>query len=170
MRLVRLLVLYTALALGANGAHADNWDRLEVHDTPRPVPDAILQGESATAGISDFHGKWVILTFWATWCAPCREELPGLEALQVARPDITVLTVAAGPHDPAQITRLFRQLGLRHLPQWRDPHGKFAAAMAVKTIPLTVILTPEGKEVARLPAPVDWNSAKARSVLENLRL
>jgi len=105
----RFVVLYTALALGANAASADtaalealrtgSLTKLNFHRTPTEVPEAaLLDLEDAPRSLSEFKGKYVLLNFWATWCPPCRKEMPGLAALEeeLGSDKFEVVTVAVG--------------------------------------------------------------------------
>lgn len=183
LRRFRRLVLYTCLALGANAAHAGAVDisalealragsmaKLAFHDAPRAVPEAVLEATEGSASMADYRGKWVVLNFWATWCPPCREEMPGLDSLQgeMGGDDLAVVTVAAGRNAPAAIDRFFAEAGIAHLPRLRDPSATFSRAMGVLGLPVTVILNPEGQEVARLVGEADWNSDSARAILAAL--
>lgn len=171
-----LLVVYTALALGANVAHADvaglrdgDMKKLAIHMSPAPVPEAVLldaaDGEHALA---DYRGKWVVLNFWATWCAPCRKEMPSLDRLQVAMPEIAVLPVATGRNAVEGIQRFYEEAGVVNLPVLRDPKSQLARAMGVLGLPVTVILNPEGQEVARLIGDAEWDSENAQAVLKGM--
>ena len=168
-----LAVLYTALILGANAAWADeaslldgDMKKLMLWDAPVDVPEAVLldatDGEHALA---DYKGKWVVLNFWATWCAPCRREMPSLERLQAAMPDIVVVPVATGRNAVEGIRRFFDEAGVKALPILRDPQSDLAHAMGVMGLPVTVILNPEGQEVARLIGDAEWDSDSAKAVL-----
>lgn len=175
MRNVRkwLVVLYTALMLGANGAWADvaslrdgDMKKLMLHAAPIPVPEAVLlDAEDAARSLGDYRGKWVVLNFWATWCAPCRHEMPSLDRLQAAMPDIAIVPVATGRNSVTGIERFFAEAGIKTLPILRDPKSELARGMGVMGLPVTVILNPEGQEVARLIGDAEWDSDSARAIM-----
>lgn len=171
-----LVVLYTALILGANPGVADvaslldgDMKKLMLWDAPVDVPEAVLL--DATDGehtLADYKGKWVVLNFWATWCAPCRREMPSLERLQAAMPEIAVVPVATGRNAVEGIQRFFDEAGVTTLPILRDPTSDLAHAMGIMGLPVTVILNPEGQEVARLIGDAEWDSDSAKAVLKEL--
>jgi thiol-disulfide isomerase/thioredoxin len=168
-----LVVLYTALMLGANPAAADvsalregDMKKLMLLGEPVAVPEAVLlDAEDGEHALADYKGKWVVLNFWATWCAPCRREMPSLERLQAAMPELAVVPVATGRNAVEGIRRFFDEAGVKALPILRDPQSKLAHAMGVMGLPVTVILNPEGQEVARLIGDADWDSDSAKAVL-----
>ncbi len=147
-----LAVLYTALLLGANAALAGGdggMSKLTIHETPAEMPEAIfLDAEDGEHALADYRGKWVVLNFWATWCAPCKAEMPSLDRLQAAMPEIAVLPVASGRNDVAAIGRFYEEAAIVNLPVLRDPKGMLARQVGVAGLPVTVVLNPEGK---RLP-------------------
>lgn len=167
-----LAVLYTALVLGANAALAEGSDgmtKLTVHEAPADLPEAtFLDAEDGEHALSGFHGKWVVLNFWATWCAPCKAEMPSLDRLQAAMPDIAVLPVASGRNDVAAIGRFYEEAAIANLPVLRDPKGMLARQMGVAALPVTVVLNPQGQEVARLIGDAEWDSPAAIAALQGL--
>jgi thiol-disulfide isomerase/thioredoxin len=111
----------------------------------------------------------VVLNFWATWCAPCRAELPALDALAAEMaPDVAVLAVATGRNPPAAIDRFRAEAGIVNLPLLLDPKAALAREMGVIGLPVTVLLDRDGNEVARLIGEADWSGAEARAVLAHL--
>ncbi len=172
-----LVVLYTALMLGANigPAAADvsalltgEMSKLVMTD-PAALPEAGLIGMGdAPHSMDEFKGKWVVLNFWATWCPPCREEMPSLDRLQAAMPDIAVVPVATGRNDPAGMERFFTEAGVKNLTILRDPKSKLAHGMGVLGLPVTVIVNPEGQEVGRLMGGAEWDGAEAMALLQAL--
>jgi thiol-disulfide isomerase/thioredoxin len=143
--------------------------KLALHEAPVALPDAVLlDAEDAEHALADYRGKWVVLNFWATWCAPCRHEMPSLDRLQVAMPEIAVVPVATGRNAVTGIERFFEEAGVKALPILRDPKSDLARAMGVLGLPVTVILNPEGQEVARLIGDAEWDSDSAKAIIAAL--
>jgi thiol-disulfide isomerase/thioredoxin len=171
-----LVVLYTALVLGANPGWTDvaalregDMKKLALLDAPAAVPEAVLlDAEDGEHALSGYQGKWVVLNFWATWCAPCRHEMPSLDRLQTAMPEIAVVPVATGRNAVEGIKRFFDEAGVKTLPILRDPKSDLARQMHVIGLPVTVILNPEGQEVARLIGDAEWDSDSAKAILAAL--
>lgn len=171
-----LVVLYTALTLGANPVAADvagllegDMKKLALHETPVDLPEAVLlDAEDGGHSLAEYKGKWVVLNFWATWCAPCRREMPSLERLQTAMPEIAVVPVATGRNAVEGIERFFDEAGVKTLPILRDPQSDLAHAMGIMGLPVTVILNPDGQEVARLIGDAEWDSESALAVMAEL--
>ncbi|MFV0493230.1 MAG: TlpA family protein disulfide reductase [Pseudorhodobacter sp.] len=173
-----LLVLYTALALGANPALADvvaaeaartgDMRKLNFHDAAQTLPEVgLVDMEDAPRSLSEWKGRWVVVNFWATWCAPCRKEMPGLDRLATAGgPE--VVTVAVGRNPVPAIRRFFEENNLENLPILRDPKSTLARQIGVFGLPVTVILNPEGQEIARLIGDAEWDGEEAQAVFEAL--
>ena len=160
-------LVYTALALGANAgdlaAYAvGGMQKLIVLEEPVPLPEAVLLDAAEGAHqLSDYRGKWLVLNFWATWCAPCRQEMPSLDALQRAMPEIAVLPVATGRNLLPAIAAFYDEAGIVTLPVRRDPKSDLAHALGIMGLPVTVIVNPAGQEVARLIGEAEWAGPEA---------
>ena len=138
---------------------------------PAALPEVeIVDAAGGPASLGAYRGEWVVLNFWATWCAPCRVEMPMLSNLQThfeGQP-VRVVTVATGRNSPEGIRRFFEEIGVANLPEYRDPTQALARAMGVLGLPITVILDPEGREIARLRGDAHWDSDSAVAILEAL--
>ena len=175
-----VVVLYTSLMLGANAGHADvaaadaaragDMRRVAFGAAPLALPEiGVVDEEDAPHMLAEYQGQWVLLNFWATWCAPCRAEMPTLQALDaVMGDDFSVVTVATGRNSVEGIDKFFAEAGITSLPKLRDPKSELARNMGVLGLPLTVILNPEGQEIARMIGDADWNSADAKAMLTAL--
>ena len=176
-------VLYMALSLSAIPAQADPLEtaaglregdmrKLIFHNAPQSVSNAafILADDAGKSTLADWQGKWVLLNFWATWCAPCRHEMPMLSELQAefGGENFEVLTIATGRNNPKAIKKFFAEIEVDNLPRHQDPKQSLAAQMAIFGLPITVLLDPEGKEVARMRGDADWSSDSAKAIIAAL--
>ncbi len=181
MKIIRFGLLYMALALGANAAAADlsavaalregDMKKLNFHEAPKPVSQTPFErADGSTGTLSDYAGKHVVLNFWATWCAPCRKEMPMLSELQteLGGDDFEVVTLATGRNAPPAMKKFFDEIGVDNLPLHRDPKSAVAREMGVFGLPITVILNPEGQEIARLQGDAHWNSDSAKAIVKAL--
>jgi thiol-disulfide isomerase/thioredoxin len=174
--------LYTALSLGASPALADidtaiaarsgDMKKLVFHSEPKAAGTAEFQlaDGAGTMTLGAYEGKLVVLNFWATWCAPCRKEMPHLSKLQseFGGPNFEVVTIATGRNSPKGIEKFFDEIGVDNLPRHQDPRQKLAAEMAIFGLPITVILDTQGNEIARLRGDADWASGSAFDVIRAL--
>jgi len=179
MRLVILAVLYTALGLGANAACAadigalreGSMMKLALLDAPAEVSDmAFVDETGAEHRFGDWRGKVVLVNFWATWCAPCRKELPALDALNrdLGGEDFAVLTIATGRNPMPAITRLFDEVGVKSLPVYLDPKLQLSREMGVLGLPVSLLLDREGREIARMSGDAEWDGESARAIIAAL--
>ena len=181
MKRLALAALYTAALALANPAAADmdaakaalegDMRKLVFHPQPKAAGEAdFTTFEGEPLNLDQWEGKWVLVNFWATWCAPCRKEMPMLSALQeeFGGDDFEVLTIATTRNPPPAMQAFFEEIGVENLPLHRDPGSTLAREMAVLGLPVTVILNPEGEEIARLQGDADWSSDSAKAVIRAL--
>ena len=170
-----LAVLYTALVLGANPALAGDdpaalregdMKKLAIHSQAMVLPEVgLVDAADNPRALSEYRGKWMVLNFWATWCAPCRKEMPSLQRLQQAMPEIAVVPVATGRNAVPGIEKFFAEAGITALPILRDPQADLARQVGIIGLPVTLIVDPEGREVARLIGDAEWDSPSAQAIL-----
>ncbi len=147
----------------------DDMRKLNFHSSPKKVSENDFISEDGGEGyLADYHGKVVLLNFWATWCAPCRHEMPQLSELQtmLGGDDFEVVTLATGRNMVPAMEKFFAEIEVDNLPLHRDPKQKLSREMAVLGLPATLILDPQGREIARLQGDADWSSENARAIIQ----
>jgi len=139
---------------------------MQLRESPEPAPEVPVQTpDGGTVRLDEFAGKVVVLNVWATWCAPCVEEMPTLEALHTETgEDVHVMAVsqdrggmdAVGPF-------LDNRVDVPELPIYLDPDGELASALDVRAMPTTFVLDTEGRVLGSVEGPLDWNSESVRA-------
>lgn len=133
-----------------------------VHARARGLPPMrFTDAYGAATSLAAFRGRLVLLNVWATWCAPCREEMPTLDRLQAALggPNFEVVTVSIDMGGLPSIQAFFRQTNVRHLHPYLDTFHE-AAALAATGIPLTLLIDSNGREAGRKLGPASWDDAR----------
>lgn len=120
--------------------------------------------------LSDYAGEIVVLNFWATWCGPCRAEMPSLQALQDELGDdgLEVVTMAFGRHNPVQMQRFWDDAGITSLPLHLDAGTELARALGVKGLPHTFVLDRDGQVIAQLTGEADWAAPETIALFQSL--
>lgn len=145
--------------------------KLNFHPDLRPASAQPFESaEGGTGSLADYKGKIVLLNFWATWCAPCRKEMPMLSELQrdLGGDTFEVVTLATGRNPQPAMAKFFDEIGVDNLPLHRDPKQEIARDMAVLGLPVTVLLDRNGNEIARMTGDADWSSDSAKAILTNV--
>ncbi|MBU2943659.1 TlpA family protein disulfide reductase [Shimia thalassica] len=145
--------------------------KLNFHPELRKVSEKTFDAENGTKmTLADYEGQYVLLNFWATWCAPCRKEMPMLSDLQAefGGDDFQVVTLATGRNAPPAMKKFFDEIGVDNLPLHRDPQSAVARDMAVLGLPVTALIDKNGNEIARLTGDADWSSDNAKAILRNV--
>ncbi|HEY9548271.1 MAG TPA: TlpA disulfide reductase family protein [Kiloniellaceae bacterium] len=129
-----------------------------------PAPSVAFETLDGTAAsLSDFRGRVVLVNFWATWCAPCVAEMPALERLHQALADegLAVLAISQDRDGAAVVNPFLARIDLQHLPVYLDAKGVLGRAFALKGLPTTFLVDREGRVLAGLVGPAEWDSPEA---------
>ena len=114
------------------------------------------------------QGRVVVLNFWATWCAPCKEELPTLQTLSDFVDPQQVAVLALNVKEPAARVQRYAQSTGLGMPVLLDPRGDVAQMFGVKVFPTTILLDRQGRARWRIVGEVDWRSAPAQQWVQEL--
>lgn len=166
-----LILLGTALGLpgAAAGGNAGpplggSLEDFTLIDPPRPVPRAsFLDADQQPVTMDRFKGRVVLLNLWATWCGPCREEMPSIDRLQaqLGGEDFTVLALSLDQGGLTPVRHFYQQLGIRHLDIYLDPPNALALALKVPALPTTLVIDRAGQIVGLMVGPATWDSPDA---------
>ena len=140
--------------------------------TPKVMPDLAFQDENgARKTLSDWRGKTVLFNLWATWCVPCRKEMPALDALQekMGSPNFAVVAVNIDTRDTAKPRAWLKEVGINRLGYFADPSAKvfqdLKEAGKAFGMPTTILIDGNGCEIATLSGPAEWASEDALKVI-----
>ena len=124
------------------------------YESDEPVNFTLKRLHGEDLSLSEFRGKWVVLNYWATWCAPCRKEIPDLSALNTAREDIVVLGLAFEDTDIESFDEFLKEFHPSYPLLLVDVYNPPEPFGAPRVLPTTIILNPEGYPIKTFLGPV----------------
>jgi thiol-disulfide isomerase/thioredoxin len=134
-----------------------------------PTPEINLSTpDGKKISLKDFRGKLVLLNFWASWCVPCREEMPAMEKLYQEYKDKNFVILAVAVKDRRQDAIDFLKALKISYPVALDPDAQVGQIYGAWGLPATYIIGPKGEGLARGWGPADWNGAPARRLIQDL--
>ena len=155
----------------STAAMAEGPNAIPQHDTPLPLPAISFADEHGNPLTLDrWRGKLVLLNVWATWCAPCRHEMPTLDRLQATlgseRFEVVALSIdrAGG----GVVRRFFDEIGIRHLGIFIDETMKALRDLKIFGLPGTLLIGPDGRELGRLIGPAEWDTPEMVAFFEGV--
>ena len=141
--------------------------------SPLKVPDLAFQDATGKARtLADWRGRTVLLNLWATWCVPCRKEMPALEALEkrLGGPGFEVVTINIDTRDPDKPKTWLKEVGIERLAYYADPAARtFQDLKSVGRafgMPTTLLIDPNGCEIGTIAGPAEWASDDAIKLIE----
>jgi thiol-disulfide isomerase/thioredoxin len=129
---------------------------------------AVETGDGRPLSLSDFQGRFVLLNVWATWCPPCRKEMPSLDRLQakIGGDDFEVVALSIDRQGAELVKPFFASVGVARLVVYLDRTGSVMPALRIAGLPTTVLIDPRGVEVARWVGAKEWDEP---AVIDELR-
>jgi thiol-disulfide isomerase/thioredoxin len=126
-----------------------------------------VDGAGAPRSLADWRGRVVLVNLWATWCAPCVEEMPALDriAARLGGADFDVVAIAVDRQGAAVVRPFMEKLGLSRLVLHLDPTNAVVRALAAPGLPVSVVLDREGRELGRVLGAAEWDSPEFEAIL-----
>lgn len=144
---------------------------MPLHDKPREMQSPpFVDGAGRDLTLADFRGRVVLLNIWATWCVPCREEMPTLDALQekLGGDDFRVLPLSIDRAGMTVVRRFYDEIGIRHLGMYLADSTRAMLAFGALGLPTTILIDRDGFERGRLVGPAEWDSPEVMAQIQTI--
>ena len=158
---MRFLILFTFLI---SNVLADDLPKIKntvIHKDLKTYDNVIfLDQKDKKINIKDFNGNLVLLNFWATWCEPCKEEMPSLDRLQnnLELNNIKVFAINISKESLKKINDFFQELNIEYLEPYFDAPTTLAKTLSLRGVPTSILFNKEGKEFARIIGSIDFDN------------
>ena len=136
---------------------------LVIHKQNKKLKNIIFTDvDDKSVNLKEFSGKLVIINFWATWCAPCREEMPSLDKLQGKKEfdNLKILTINVGQESVDKSLSFFKELEIENLELYFDDSINLAKIFSLRGLPTSILINKNGEEFARIVGSIDFNDKK----------
>lgn len=141
-------------------------------DPPKPAPELqFMDGDGKTRNLAELKGEVVLLNIWATWCAPCRKEMPTLDRLQatIGGPDFEVVTLSIDRKGIDAVNAFYSEIGIQHLGKFVTTSGNDAMdKLGVFGIPATYLIDRQGLIIAQKQGPAEWDAPEFVAFFKNI--
>ena len=157
---MRILIIFIFFISNVLATEMPNIKNLVLNKEPKIYDNVIfLDSNEKLVKLDDYKGKLVILNFWATWCAPCKEEMPSLDNLK-KNPNLDnleIFPINVGKDDLDKSLKFFENLNIKNLNIYFDNKTTLAKDFSLRGVPTTLLFDREGKEFARIVGSIDFN-------------
>ena len=165
-----IIFIYLFTSTFSYSIEAPDIQNIVINKVPKGYQNIIFKDlNNKEINLKDFKGKLLILNFWATWCAPCREEMPSLDLLQsdIRLNNLKIFPINIGQEDLMKSETFFNQLNIKNLSPYFDPTVNLAKKFSLRGIPTTILIDKEGKSFARIIGSINFEDEKFINWLKN---
>ena len=159
----------SAPASGVNPLSQGEMIKFVFRKSPEPIAElAFVDGTGAAKSMADFKGRVVLLNVWATWCLPCRKEMPALDRLQkeLGSDKFEVVALSVDRAGVEASRKFLDSIKVSSLKLYVDPTAKMGSVLKVFGMPTTILIDAEGREVGRLTGEAEWDSDDAKKLVK----
>ena len=158
---MRFLILFTFLVSNTLADDLPKIKNMVIHKDLKTYDNVIfLDQNDQKINIKDFNGNLILLNFWATWCEPCKEEMPSLDRLQNNSElnDIKIFAINISKESLKKINDFFEELNIEYLEPYYDAPTTLAKTLSLRGVPTSILFNKEGKEFARIIGSIDFDN------------
>ena len=167
---MRFLILFIFLASNSFANEATNIKNLIINKNLKKYDDlTFLDIKNKQLNLNDYKGNLILLNFWATWCAPCKDEMPSLDSLSSHENlnNLKIFPINIGKDSAKKSLEFFQDLKIKNLEPYFDTQVTLAKKFALRGIPTSILFNKEGLEFARIVGSIDFEEKKFIEWLEN---
>jgi len=158
-----ILFIYLIATTYSYSIEKPDIDNIVINKNPKIYEEIVFKDlEQKDIDLANYKGKLLILNFWATWCTPCREEMPSLDVLQsdIRFNNLKIFPINIGQEDSLKSVSFFKELKIENLNIYFDPTINLAKKFSLRGVPTTIFFNKEGKEFARIIGSIDFSDEK----------
>ena len=160
---MRFLIIFAFLISNVLANEAPNIKNIVINKELKTYNNiTFLDSNEKLIKLNDYKGNLVILNFWATWCAPCKEEMPSLDALKTnpSLDNVKIFPINIGKDNLKKSNKFFEELNIKNLSIYFDNPVTLAKDFALRGVPTTILFNKDGEEFARVIGSIDFVDEK----------
>jgi len=157
---MRFLILFIFLTTNVFANDVSEIKNIVIHKDPKVYDNVIfLDKNDKKINIKEFNGNLLLLNFWATWCAPCKEEMPSLDRLQVNQnlSNLKIFAINISQESKKKVDSFFEDLKIKNFDPYFDAPTTLAKTFSLRGVPTSILIDKDGKEFARIMGSIDFN-------------
>ena len=160
------IIVLSLLSQNLNGAE-DFSKNVIIHEKPQIISELKFKDSNLQdVDLSNKRGKIMIINFWATWCAPCKKEMPSLEKLSFLLPEIEIFAVNMEKPNNLKIDKFLKDIGVKKLKTYYDPELRLVKGFRLRGLPTSILIDKEGKEFGKIIGEIDFTSDEFVNLLK----
>ena len=167
---MRFLIIFTFLISNSFASESINIKNLIINKELKKYDSlSFLDAKNKLINLRDFHGKLILVNFWATWCAPCKDEMPSLDNLQSYEKlnNLEIFPINIGQEKLEKTAKFFKDLKIKNLELFFDPPTTLAKKFGLRGVPTTILFNKDGYEFARIVGSINFEDKKFINWLAN---
>ena len=156
---MRFLIIFIFLVTNVVAEELPNIKNIVIHKVPKTYDNVIfLDKNDKKININEYNDNLLILNFWATWCEPCKEEMPSLDKLQANSElnKIKIFAINIGKENLDKINEFFIELNIKNFDPYFDPPTTLAKTFSLRGVPTSILINKKGQEFARIIGSIDF--------------
>ena len=157
---MRFLILFIFLTTKVIANDVSEIKNIVIHKDLKVYDDVFfLDKNDKKINIKEFNGNLLLLNFWATWCAPCKEEMPSLDRLQVNQnlSNLKIFAINVSQESKKKVDSFFEDLNIENFDPYFDAPTTLAKTFSLRGVPTSILIDKDGKEFARIMGSIDFN-------------